>query len=79
MKKTEHISKKQMSLSLVQVENLCELVRQYPILFDKSQKGYKERDAVSNAWEEVASSLEFIHDGKCLCLFVYSLVVVVLR
>ena len=37
-------------------EKLCEVVRDYPILYDKSQKGYKERDAVENAWNEVSSN-----------------------
>ena len=41
-------------LNLVQEENLCELV-----LYDKSCKGYKERDVVGNA-----NSLEFSVDGK---------------
>ena len=49
-----------MSLSLGQEERLCELIREYPILYDKSSKGYKERDAVSNCWEEVASLVDFL-------------------
>ena len=39
-------------LMLVQEEELCELVHNFPILYDKSHKGYKERDAVANAWGE---------------------------
>ena len=38
-------------LTLVQ-EELCELVHNFHIPYDKSHKGYKERDAVENAWEE---------------------------
>ena len=30
------------------------------MLYDKSKKGYKGRDAVQNAWTEVARSLDFI-------------------
>ena len=36
------------------------------VLYDKPCKGYKERDAVGNAWEEISNFLEFIVDGKCI-------------
>ena len=48
---------------IAQEENLCELVRQFPVIFDKSHKGYKEKDAEVNAWNETANSLDFIPDG----------------
>lgn len=51
-------------LSLNQEEILCEKVRSYPILYDKSHKGYKEKDAVENAWNELALELEFLENGK---------------
>ena len=51
-------------LSIVQEENLCKLVRQYPVVFDKSQKGYKEKDVEENAWQEVAFALNFLLTGK---------------
>ena len=35
-------------LHIVQEENLCELVRQFPVIFYKFQKGYKEKDAEVN-------------------------------
>ena len=35
--------------TLVQEEELCELVHNFPILYDKSHKSYKERYAVANA------------------------------
>ena len=38
-------------------------LKTYPCLFNKSQKMYKERDVVKNAWEAVASELHFIEDG----------------
>ena len=49
-------------LSLVDEEKLSETVRNFPVLYDKSKKGYKERDAVNNAWTEVARSLDFIEN-----------------
>ena len=33
------------------------------MLFDKSHKGYKEKVAVENAWNEVADGLDFIENG----------------
>ena len=49
-------------LSLVDKEKLSETVRNFPVLYDKSKKGYKDRDAVKNAWTEVARSLDFIEN-----------------
>ena len=50
-------------LDIVQEENLCELVRQVPVIFDKFRKGYKEKDAEPNAWNEIANFLDFVPDG----------------
>ena len=50
--------------SIVQEENLCELIRQYPVIFDKSHKGYKEKDVGENAWQGIASALDFLSTGK---------------
>ena len=52
-------------LSLLEEEKLTEKIRSYPVLYDKSHKGYKERDAISNSWKEVADVLDFIENGKC--------------
>jgi len=41
-------------LTLEQEEILSFQVKKYPCLFDKSDKGYKEKDCVGNAWEAVA-------------------------
>ena len=41
-------------LSLVEEEKFSETVRNFPVLYDKSKMGYKERHAVKNAWTEVA-------------------------
>ena len=48
---------------IFQEENLCELVRQFPFIFDKSHKEYKEKHTEVNAWNEIANSLDFIFDG----------------
>ena len=50
--------------SIVQEENLCKLVRQYPVIFDKSHKGYKEKEAEEHAWQEIASALDYLSTGK---------------
>ena len=47
-------------VSLVDEDTLSETVRNFPLLYDKSKKGYKERDAVQNTWTEVARSLDVI-------------------
>ena len=49
-------------LSIVQEENLCQLARQYPVIFDKSHKGYKEKDVEENAWQKIGSTLDFFID-----------------
>ena len=51
-------------LTLGQEEILAYEVKFYPCLFDKAEKGYKERDYTANAWEEVANSIAFIENGK---------------
>ena len=38
--------------------------RLYPTLYDKSDKGYKERHVVMNAWNKVAEKLEFVEDRR---------------
>ena len=45
-------------------ELLCEEVRKYPILYDKSHKGYKEKVVVQNAWSNVVKELPFIENGN---------------
>ena len=41
-------------------EELSETVRSFLVLYDKSHKGFKEGDAVKNAWDGVIKALEFI-------------------
>ena len=57
------------SLCLADEERLAETVKAFPGLYDKTKKGYKEKDVVTNAWNSVANQLDFIEDGK-LILFV---------
>ena len=47
-------------LSLMQEEDLFEIIYNYPVNFDYSCKRYKKRDTVTYAWEEIANSLEFL-------------------
>ena len=58
------MAEKQRKLSLEQEEVLAFRVKEYPCLFDKTDKGYKEKDCVANAWKEVADSLEFTENGE---------------
>ena len=41
-----------------------ETVRTFPVLYDKSHKGFKEKDAAKNTWDEVAKAFEFIQTGN---------------
>ena len=43
-------------LNLMQENNLCEIIHNYPVILDKLCKGYKERDAIENAWKKIANS-----------------------
>ena len=45
-------------LSLQEEELLSEEVRFFPYLYDKTQKSYKEKDVVRNAWNSVAETLQ---------------------
>ena len=49
-----------MMAALTQQEKgiICEKVKQYPVVFDKQFKGYKEKDAVTSAWNAVAKEVE---------------------
>ena len=43
--------------NIVEEESLSVEVQKYPCLFDKSSKGYKERDRKLNAWTKVEENL----------------------
>ena len=57
-------------LSLIQKENRCNIIHNLPAIFDKSCKGYKERDAATNVKKEMENSLEFIHDGMYYIIYI---------
>ena len=45
-------------------KELSQTVRSFPILHDESNVGFKEKDAVKNAWDGVVAALEFIQTGN---------------
>ena len=45
-------------------EELSVTVIVFPLLYDKSRKRFKEKDAVKNAWDGVVTALEFILTGN---------------
>ena len=45
-------------------EMLAEKVQGFPVLYDKRVKDFKEKNAVQNAWEKVAESLDFAENGN---------------
>ena len=45
-------------------ETMAEVARQFPVIFDKTEKGHKERDTVENAWREVVKGVDFLSDVK---------------
>ena len=53
-----------MSLSIKEEEQLSEKVKEFPVLYDKAAKGYREKDAVNNAWRSAAETLDFAEDGN---------------
>ena len=52
------------TLSIQEEEKLAEKVKQYPALYDKRAKGYKEKDVVKNAQGKVSEALDFTENGK---------------
>ena len=50
-------------LCLANEERLSQIVKTLPCLYDKTAKGYKEKDVSANAWNKVAEQLDFIEDG----------------
>ena len=55
-------------LALADEERLSEKVKMYPCLYDKTTKGYKEKDILQNSWNAVAELLEFVEDSTCLSI-----------
>ena len=55
---------KRSSYSLNEEEELCEIVRSFPVIYDKKMKGYKDNIAVDNAWIDVSNQVSFLENGK---------------
>ena len=45
-------------------EKLISLVREYPILYDKSLSTYKDNDKKNNAWQLIAESIGSNFTGR---------------
>lgn len=56
-------------LSLREEEMLAEIVKMYPVLYDKQVKGYKEKDVITHVWEDVAKALDFVENSKHVVIF----------
>ena len=54
----------EVSLDISREEELQETDRSSPGSQNKSHKGFKEKDVVKNAWDAVATKLEFIQTGN---------------
>ena len=52
------------TLCLQKEEMLAEKVQGFPVLYDRRVKGFKEKDAVQNAWEKMAEILDFEENGN---------------
>ena len=50
------------ALTVQENEELVEVIRKYPCLYDKSKKEYKDKNITKNAWIEVADQLDFIQN-----------------
>ena len=54
------------TLCLQEHEILAEKVKGFSVLYDKTVKGFKERDAVEKACEQVAGSLDFAENSNLI-------------
>ena len=46
------------SLDIYSKEEPLEIVRSFPVLYEKSRENFQEKDAVKNAWDGVTTALE---------------------
>ena len=51
-------------LNSILEENLCKINHNYRVSFGKSCKEHKEKNAITNAWQGIAKSLECIRNGE---------------
>ena len=52
------------TITLLQEEELSELIRSYPVIYDKREPSHKEKDVITNAWKAIAASCDFVNDEK---------------
>ena len=52
------------ALMLVQEEELSELIRSFPVIYDKREPSHKEKDVVQNAWKAIVESCDFVNDER---------------
>ena len=53
-----------MSLSVKEEEQLSEIVKELPELYNNAAKAYKEEDEANNAWRSAAETFDFAEDGN---------------
>ena len=53
-----------MSLSIKEGEQLSEKVKEFPVLYDKAAKRYREKDVINNAWRSGVEALHFAEDSN---------------
>ena len=72
--------KRRQALSLQEYEELAKAVREYPCLYNKAKKEYKDEIVAENAWKEVPNQIIFIENGKLekLCHLPLTLVEILL-
>ena len=56
------------ALSPQENEEFAESVREFPCLYDKLKKEYKDKNIVMNAWKEVSDQLNFIENSNFFIL-----------
>ena len=61
------------ALTVQENEELAEVIRRYPCLYDKSRKEYKDKNVAENACKEVVNQLEFIESGESYNFFLKNL------
>ena len=59
------------TLSLADEERLSEMVKTLYCLYDKTTKGYKEKDVSENAWNKVVEQLNLNEDDLYLRKLIY--------
>ena len=50
------------SLSEENEEKLTEVVRRYPVIYEKSEAGHRDNNIVLNAWKKVIALVDFVND-----------------